>query len=84
MTLKVKLKFSVINNLIKELNQSEMWALYLMGLGKDMPDTVTKFDLIKIFHLLSKKLDWIDEDEEPIDQGSGHQDGLEAQTKRWM
>ena len=51
-----------------------------MGLGKDMPDTVTKFDLIKIIHLLSKKLDWIDEDEEPIDQGSGHQDGLEAQT----
>ena len=80
MTLKVKLKFNVINILVKELNQSEMWAIYLMGLGKEMPDTVTKFDLIKIIHLLSKKLEWIDEDEEPIDQGSDRQDGLEVKT----
>ena len=62
MIMKIKLKFNVIKILMKELNQSEMWAIYLMGLGQEIPDKVTKFDLIKIIHLLCKKLDWIDEE----------------------
>ena len=65
---------------MKELNQNEMWAIYLMGLGKEIPDTVTKFDLSKIIHLLCKKLDWIDEDEEHMDQENGSQHTPDAQT----
>ena len=68
MILKVKLKFDVIKLLMNELNQSEMWAIYLMGLGKELPDKVTKVDLIQIIHLLCKKLDWVDEEDERIEE----------------
>ena len=51
-----------------------------MGLCKEIPDTVTKFDLSKIIHLLCKKLDWIDEDEEHIDEENGTQHTPEAQA----
>ena len=64
---------------MKELNQSEMWAIYLMGLGKEIPDKVTKFDLIKIIHLLCKKLDWIDEDEEPMEEAN-HEETVNNQA----
>ena len=60
---------------MEELNQSEMLAIYLMGLGQEIPDKVTKFDLIKIIHLLCKKLDWIDEDEKPMEETNEETDG---------
>ena len=63
---------------MKELNQSEMLAIYLMGLGQEIPDKVTKFDLIKIIHLLCKKLDWVDEDEEPMEEGN-HRETVDNQ-----
>ena len=56
MIMKIKLKFNVIKILMKELNQSEMRAIYLMGLGQEIPDKVAKFDLIKIIHLLWKQV----------------------------
>ena len=62
---KIKLKFSVIAILMSELTENAMWAIYLAGLGKDMPDQVTKADLMKIIALLCKKLDWLEDDEEP-------------------
>ena len=49
-----------------------------MGLGQEIPDKVTKFDLIKIIHLLCKKLDWIDEDEEPMEEGN-HRETVDNQ-----
>ena len=42
---KMKLNFKAMQILMGELQQSQMWAIYLMGLGKDMTDNVTKVDL---------------------------------------
>ena len=81
MILRVKLKFDVIKTLMKELNQSEMWAIYLMGLGKELPDKVTKVDLIQIIHLLCKKLDWVDEEDERIEEERTN-DCLENQDEK--
>ena len=47
-----------------------MWAFYVLGLGKDLPVSVTKYDLAGIILHLCKKLDWIEEPE--IDQVEKH------------
>ena len=52
----MKLNFSGMAYLVAELTKSEMWAIYLMGFEKEMPDQVTKADLVKIIHVLCKKL----------------------------
>ena len=56
----MKLNFSGMAFLVAELTKSEMWAIYLMGLDKEMPDQVTKADLVRIIRVLCKKLDWIE------------------------
>ena len=56
-TMEMKLNFRGMAILMDALSKSEMWAIYLMGLGQEIPDKVTKFDLIKIIHLLCKKLE---------------------------
>ena len=45
-----------------KLTKSEMWAIYLMGFEKEMPDQVTKADLVRIIRVLCKRLDWIEVD----------------------
>ena len=55
------LKFKAIQILMSELQPGEMGAIYLLGLGKEMPVTVTKMNLIKIMGLLFKKLHWVEE-----------------------
>ena len=62
--LKMKLNFSGMAFLVAELTKSEMWAIYLMGFDKEMPDQVTKADLVQIIRVLCKKLDWIEVDPE--------------------
>ena len=61
--LKVKLKFEVMQLLQAELKPSQMWAFYVLGLGEDLPVSVTKYDLAGIILHLCKKLDWIEESE---------------------
>ena len=61
---KVKLRFEGIQTLIKELTESQMLAFYFMGLGNEMPERVTKFDLTGIIQVLCKKLNWMEEQEE--------------------
>ena len=39
---KMKLKFEAMQLLMEELDQNEMWAIYLIGLGKQMAEKVTK------------------------------------------
>ena len=46
---------------MEELQQKEMWAIYLMAQGKEMTDAVTKVDLIRIILILCKKISWIEE-----------------------
>ena len=36
----MKLNFEGMRILGGKLQQNEMWAIYLMGLGQEMPDTV--------------------------------------------
>ena len=59
--------------LVAELTKSEMWAIYLMGFEKEMPDQVTKADLVRIIRVLCKKLNWIEADPvEVVTQKSGN------------
>ena len=48
--------------LMAGLQETQMWAVYQMGMGNDMPSGVTKEDLICIIAFLFKQLDWIDEE----------------------
>ena len=64
---KMKLNFDAMQFLMGELQQKQMWALYLMGIGKEMTDIVTKVDLTKIIYVLCKKLNWMEEDNEELD-----------------
>ena len=60
--LKMKLNFSGIAFLVEELTKSEMLAIYLMGFDREMPDKVTKADLVRIIQVLCRKLGWIETD----------------------
>ena len=61
--MKFSLKFNAMSFLMAKLEETQMWAIYQLSLGQDMPDSVTKNDLIKIIELLLKQLDWIEKDE---------------------
>ena len=62
----MKLKFEAMQILMEELQQNELWAIYLMGLGKEMTEKVTKANLTNIIKVLCKNLKWIEvhQDEE--------------------
>ena len=46
---------------MEELHQNEVWAIYLMGQGKEMTDAISKADLTRIIYVLCKKLNWTEE-----------------------
>ena len=50
------LKFNAMSILMAELQEAQMWAIYQISLGQDMPDSVTKNDLTKIIKFLLKQL----------------------------
>ena len=56
----MRLKLRAIQVLVAGLEPMEMAAIHLMGLGEDMPDTITKADLTNIIWFLCKQLDWIE------------------------
>ena len=56
--------------LMAGLKKTQMWAVYQMGTGNEMPTSVTKEDLTCIIEFLFKQLDWIDEG--PSSQPSSH------------
>ena len=47
--------------LMAGLQETQMWAVYQMGMGNEMPISVTKEDLTCIIEFLFKQLDWIEE-----------------------
>ena len=57
------LKSRAMSILMAELQEAQMWAIYKMGMGKEIPGSVTKGDLIAIIVFLFKQLDWIDSTE---------------------
>ena len=59
--MQIKLKFKAMSILMAGLQETQMWAVYLMGMGNEMPISVTKEDLTCIIEFLFKQLDWIDE-----------------------
>ena len=59
--MKMNLKFKALSVLMSGLQDSQMWVIYQMASGKDMPDSVTKMDLINIIAFLFKQLDWIED-----------------------
>ena len=56
----MKLTYEAMQILMEELQQNEMWAIYLMGLGKEMTEKITKTDLTNIIWVLCKNLQWIE------------------------
>ena len=62
--MKLKLNFQAMQILTSELTSNEMWAIYLMGQGEDLPESVAKTDLTKIIVVLCTRLKWIREDHE--------------------
>ena len=60
----MKLNFQAMQILTSELTSNEMWAIYLMGQGEDLPESVAKTDLTKIIVVLCTRLKWIREDHE--------------------
>ena len=58
----MKLNFSGMAFLVAELTKREMFAIYWMRFNKEMPDQITKADLVRIVHVLCKKLNWIEQD----------------------
>ena len=53
--------------LMSGLQDAQKWVIYQMTSGKDLPDSVTKVDLIKIITFLFKYLDWIEGTEDSIE-----------------
>ena len=68
--MQIKLKFKAMSILMAGLQETQMWAVYLLGMGNEMPTSVTKEDLTCIIEFLFKQLDWIDEG--PSSQPSSH------------
>ena len=60
----VKLKSQTAHLLLSELQPNQVLAVYMMGTGTDMPENVTKGDLIKIIGLLCQKLNWTQNEDE--------------------
>ena len=64
--MKLKLKFNAMQTLMAELKPNEMWAFYIMAMGDEMPEQVTKAHLTQIIALLCRKLCWIKDEDEPV------------------
>ena len=65
--MKINLKFKAMSVLMSGLQDPQKWVIYQMASGKDLPDSVTKVDLIKIIAFLFKYLDWIEGTEDSIE-----------------
>ena len=75
---KMKLNSQGMQILMGELRQNEIWAIYLMGLGKEMTDIVTKLDLTRIIIILCKKLNWIEVDEDSLDNSFNREEDIRS------
>ena len=56
----MKIKAEIMQVLVAELQPNLIGAFYVMSLGFEIPDTVTKTDLTNIIWFLCKQLDWIE------------------------
>ena len=63
-SMKIKLDFNAMINLMTELTESEILAISLMAAGQEMTETVKKSDLVSIITLLMRKLNWVVDDKE--------------------
>ena len=61
--MKVNLKFKAMSILLAGLPDTQMLAIYHMGMGDEIPASVTKADLTSIIAFLFKELDWIEHQE---------------------
>ena len=66
--MKINLKLRALSVLISGLQDAQMWVIYQMASGNDLPDSITKMDLIKIIEFLFKHLDWIEGTNDSIDE----------------
>ena len=64
-TVELKLGFEAMQILMGELQQFQIQAIYFIGQGQEMPETVTKVDLTNIIRVLCKILGWIEAERSP-------------------
>ena len=64
-TVELKLGFEAMQILMGELQQFQIQAIYFIGQGQEMPETVTKVDLTNIIRVLCKILGWIEAESSP-------------------
>ena len=76
--MKIKLKFKALSALMAGLQDTQMWVIYQMGSGRDLRDSVTKVDLIKIIAFLFKQLDWIEDAADSIEPESAFNHDMEV------
>ena len=57
------LKAKAFQILQSELQPNEMFAIYAMTKGKELPKSVTRMDLTNIIEVLCKKLGWFEDDQ---------------------
>ena len=57
---KLKLNFEAMQILMGELQPIQIQAIYFIGQGQEVPDTVTKVDLTDIIRALCQILGWIE------------------------
>ena len=62
---KLKLGFEAMQILMGELQQIQIQAIYFIGQGQEMPETMTKVDLTNIIRVLCKILGWIEAESSP-------------------
>ena len=61
--MKINLKYKAMSILMSSLNETQMWAVYQLGMDNEIPSRVTKADLTSIIVFLFKQLDWIEDGE---------------------
>ena len=57
------LNFQGMQTLMEHLEHNEMRAIYLMGLGKEMPLSVTKVHLTKIIRIVCTLMNWTEDED---------------------
>ena len=78
--MKINLKFKALSVLMAGLQDTQKWVIYQIASGKNLPDSVTKADLIKILAFLLKQLDWIEDTVDSIEPESALHHDVAADT----
>jgi len=64
---KLKLHVNAVHKLYAQLHARQMTAMNYIRVGREIPDSITKYDLTEIIAVLCRKLDWVEEEPDPVE-----------------